>query len=91
LRWSARLRSGLRDLHMGSVAFVMATGIVSTGEVMFGRNLTSGALLVVAAASYAVLCRLRSAGRPVSGALLGRHRKARTRLRLLSLRLALAR
>jgi len=34
----------------------MATGIVSTGEMMFGRQLTSDALLVVAAAGYVVLC-----------------------------------
>jgi len=54
--WRARLRSGLQDLHPGSFAFVMATGIVSTGEMMFGRQLTSDALLVVAAAGYVVLC-----------------------------------
>jgi len=45
----------------------MATGILSTGEVMFGRQLTSGALLVVAAAGYVVLCAgyaLRAAWHP---------------------------
>ena len=47
---------GVRDLHPGSFAFVMATGILSTGEVTFGRQLTSGALLVVATAGYVVLC-----------------------------------
>ena len=54
----ARLRSGVRDLHPGSFAFVMATGILSTGEVMFGRNLTSVALLAVAVTGYLVLCAL---------------------------------
>jgi tellurite resistance protein TehA-like permease len=52
----ARLRSDVRDLHPGSFAFVMATGILSTGELMFGRNLTSVALLAVAVAGYVVLC-----------------------------------
>lgn len=51
-----RLRLGLQDLHPGSFAFVMATGILSTGEAAFGRQLTSVALLVVAAAGYLVLC-----------------------------------
>lgn len=52
----ARLRSDVRDLHPGSFAFVMATAILSTGEFMFGRNLTSVALLLMAAAGYLVLC-----------------------------------
>jgi tellurite resistance protein TehA-like permease len=54
----ARLRRGLRDLHPASFAFVMATGIVSTAEAMFGHQLTSTALLLVAGVGYSVLCGL---------------------------------
>lgn len=46
----------MSELHPGSFAFVMATGIISVGESGFGRNLSSDALLLVAAAGYVTLC-----------------------------------
>lgn len=58
MRTTASLRSGTRDLHPGSFAFVMATGILSSGELTLGAGWLSIVLLVVAAAGYAVLCLL---------------------------------
>ena len=45
----------IRDLHPGYFAFVMATGIISTGTYLLGPSWLSRALLVVAAAGLAVL------------------------------------
>ncbi|MGH7775783.1 MAG: tellurite resistance/C4-dicarboxylate transporter family protein [Candidatus Dormibacterales bacterium] len=50
-----RFGRGLERLHPGSFAFVMATGIVSTAELMLGRTALSLFFLVVAAIGYAVL------------------------------------
>ncbi len=62
-----RLGELLRDLHPGSFAFVMATGIVSIGEEMFGHRRVSLLLLAIATAGS-----LHSARRPVSARALGR-------------------
>ena len=56
-----RLHTGLRDLHPGSFAFVMATGIVSIGEARFGHQWLSLLLVVVAMAGFGVLCVLYGA------------------------------
>ncbi len=45
----------VRDLDPGCFAFVMATGIVSTGASLVGPSWLSLALLVIAAAGFAVL------------------------------------
>lgn len=54
----ARFATGLRDLHPGSFAFVMATGILSTAAAAFGLPLVSDALLLVALLGYALLVAL---------------------------------
>lgn len=56
VRGRLTLDARIRDLHPGSFAFVMATGIVSTGEEDAGVHWLSFSLLVVAMAGYAVLC-----------------------------------
>jgi tellurite resistance protein TehA-like permease len=45
----------IRDLHPGYFAFVMATGIISTGTFLLGPSWLSRTLLVVASAGLAVL------------------------------------
>jgi tellurite resistance protein TehA-like permease len=50
-----RLRQEIADLHPAYAALVMATGIVSTGLALFGWDMLSDALLVVAIAASAVL------------------------------------
>lgn len=50
-----RLRQGIADLHPGYCALVMATGIVSTGLALFGRQVLSDVLLVVAVLAFVVL------------------------------------
>ena len=48
----------IRDLHPGAFAFVMATGILSSAEMVLGAAWLSIAFLVVAVAGYVVLCLL---------------------------------
>lgn len=48
----------IRDLHPGSFAFVMATGILSSAEQDFGIGWLSTLFLVIALAGYAALCAL---------------------------------
>jgi tellurite resistance protein TehA-like permease len=45
----------IRDLHPGYFAFVMATGIISTGTFLLGPSWLSRALLVLACAGFLVL------------------------------------
>ena len=54
--WSTRsAAAAVRDLHPAYFAFVMATGIVSTGAYLLGPRWLSDALLIVAVAGLAVL------------------------------------
>jgi tellurite resistance protein TehA-like permease len=50
-----RAAAAIRDLHPGYFAFVMATGIVSTGTFLLGPSWLSRVLLVVASAGLVVL------------------------------------
>src|SRR6516225_5774302 len=50
-----RAATAIRDLNPGYFAFVMATGIVSTGTFLLGPSWLSRTLLVVASAGLAVL------------------------------------
>jgi tellurite resistance protein TehA-like permease len=50
-----RAAAAVRDLHPACFAFVMATGIISTGTFLLGPSWLSRALLVVAAAGLLVL------------------------------------
>jgi tellurite resistance protein TehA-like permease len=50
-----RTATAIRDLHPGSFAFVMATGIISTGTYLLGPSWLSRALLVIASAGLVVL------------------------------------
>jgi len=50
-----RAATAIRDLHPGYFAFVMATGIISTGTFLLGPSWLSRALLVIAAAGLVVL------------------------------------
>ncbi|WP_189111887.1 tellurite resistance/C4-dicarboxylate transporter family protein [Streptomyces camponoticapitis] len=52
---SHRIRQEIADLHPGYAAVVMATGIVSTGLDLFGADVLSAVLLVLAACAFAVL------------------------------------
>jgi tellurite resistance protein TehA-like permease len=52
---TGRLRRGIADLHPAYCALVMATGIVSTGLALFGRQVLSDVLLVVAAVAFVLL------------------------------------
>src|ERR1039457_3489490 len=52
LSWTA---TAIRDLHPGSFAFVMATGIISTGTFLLGPSWLSRALLAAASAGLVVL------------------------------------
>jgi hypothetical protein len=59
-RWShrhgsTRLHEQIADLHPGYAALVMAAGIVSTGLALFGWQLLSEVLFVVAAVAFVVL------------------------------------
>ena len=54
-RSPGRATTAIRDLHPGYFAFVMATGIISTGTFLLGPPWLSRALLVVASAGLAVL------------------------------------
>lgn len=56
-RWEpTQLASRIRELHPGAFAFVMATGILSSAELLLGADWLSTAFLVAASAGYAVLC-----------------------------------
>jgi tellurite resistance protein TehA-like permease len=50
-----RTAVAIRDLHPGYFAFVMATGIISTGTFLLGPSWLSRSLLVVASAGLVVL------------------------------------
>jgi len=50
-----RAAAAIRDLHPGYFAFVMATGIISTGTFLLGPSWLSRVLLVVASAGLVVL------------------------------------
>jgi tellurite resistance protein TehA-like permease len=52
---AGRAARAVRELHPGYFAFVMATGIISTGTFSLGPSWLSSALLVVAAAGLVVL------------------------------------
>ena len=54
-RPASRAAAAVRDLHPGYFAFVMATGIISTGTFLLGPSWLSQALLVAACAGLAVL------------------------------------
>ena len=51
----SHMATAVRDLHPGYFAFVMATGIISTGTFLLGPSWLSLALLVVASAGLVVL------------------------------------
>jgi tellurite resistance protein TehA-like permease len=51
----SRAAAAVRDLHPGYFAFVMATGIISTGTFLLGPSWLSWALLAAAAAGLVVL------------------------------------
>ena len=55
VRPAGRAAAAVRDLHPGYFAFVMATGIISTGTFLLGPSWLSTALLVAASAGLAVL------------------------------------
>jgi len=50
-----RAASVIRDLNPGDFAFVMATGIISTGTFLLGPSWLSRALLVIASVGFVVL------------------------------------
>jgi tellurite resistance protein TehA-like permease len=50
-----RTAAAVRDLHPGYFAFVMATGIISTGTFLLGPSWLSRALLAAASAGLVVL------------------------------------
>jgi tellurite resistance protein TehA-like permease len=54
-RSPGRAATAIRDLHPGYFAFVMATGIISTGTFLLGPSWLSRTLLVVASAGLVVL------------------------------------
>jgi tellurite resistance protein TehA-like permease len=54
-RPASRTAAAVRDLHPGYFAFVMATGIISTGTFLLGPSWLSRALLAAAAAGLLVL------------------------------------
>jgi len=54
-RRASRVAAAVRDLHPGYFAFVMATGIISTGTYLLGPSWLSRLLLAVASAGLVVL------------------------------------
>jgi len=54
-RSAGRTAAAVRDLHPGYFAFVMATGIISTGTFLLGPSWLSQALLAAASAGLVVL------------------------------------
>jgi tellurite resistance protein TehA-like permease len=53
--FAGRVAAGIEDLHPGYFAFVMATGIISTGTSLLGPSWLSLVLLVIASIGFAVL------------------------------------
>ncbi|WP_238007201.1 tellurite resistance/C4-dicarboxylate transporter family protein [Dactylosporangium sp. AC04546] len=53
--YAGRVTAGIRDLHPSYFAFVMATGIISTGAFLLGPAWLSLALLVIASIGFVVL------------------------------------
>jgi tellurite resistance protein TehA-like permease len=54
-RFGGRAARAIRDLHPGYFAFVMATGIISTGTFLLGPSWLSQALLVIGSIGFVVL------------------------------------
>src|SRR5215468_8369835 len=54
-RPAGRVATAIRDLHPSYFAFVMATGIISTGTFLLGPSWLSQALLVIASIGFVVL------------------------------------
>src|SRR5262245_50441028 len=54
-RPAGRVATAIRDLHPSYFAFVMATGIISTGAFLLGPSWLSQTLLVIASTGFAVL------------------------------------
>src|SRR5262244_1503436 len=54
-RLADRVATAVRDLHPSYFAFVMATGIISTGAFLSGPSWLSLALLVIASIGFVVL------------------------------------
>src|SRR5215831_7652668 len=54
-RCQGRAGTVIRDLNPGDFAFVMATGIISTGTLLLGPSWLSQALLVIASIGFVVL------------------------------------
>ena len=54
-RFGGRVAAAIRDLHPSYFAFVMATGIISTGTFLTGPSWLSPALLVIASIGFVVL------------------------------------
>jgi tellurite resistance protein TehA-like permease len=52
---TGRTATAVKDLYAGSFAFVMATGIISTGTFLLGPTWLSRTLLVIASAGFVVL------------------------------------
>src|SRR5262249_18439047 len=52
---AGRVATAIRDLHPSYFAFVMATGIISTGAFLLGPSWLSQALLVIASVGFVVL------------------------------------
>src|SRR5262245_23571439 len=50
-----RAATAIRDLNSGDFAFVMATGIISTGTFLLGPSWLSQAFLVIASIGFVVL------------------------------------
>src|SRR5262252_6752189 len=55
MRLAGRVAAAIRDLHPSYFAFVMATGIISTGAFVLGPAWLSQALLVIASIGFVVL------------------------------------
>jgi hypothetical protein len=56
----SRIATAIRDLHPGYFAFVMATGIISTGTFLLGPSWLSRALLAAASIGLVVLSAARA-------------------------------
>src|SRR5262252_606248 len=54
-RPAGRVATAIRDLHPSDFAFVMATGIISTGAFLLGPSWLSQTLLVIASIGFVVL------------------------------------
>jgi hypothetical protein len=54
-RFGGRVAAAIRDPHPSYFAFVMATGIISTGAFLLGPSWLSQALLVIASIGFVAL------------------------------------